>query len=736
MNLEGKKLFFLGVGGMGMLPLALFAAEGGARVEGFDDGLTPRAEGILSRAGIVVHEIPPQKHRCDTIIVSSAVKAEHPVLKNLLSGSSPEVVRRGEFLAQVASSRRLLAVVGSHGKTTTTALLAHLAERENWAADFIIGGLPSGDLMPARNRNDEWLIAEIDESDGTIEAFSPEISLFLNFDWDHADRYRNPEEIHKAWARLASRTTGTVIFPQTADLPFELAGDPSHREANFATGNDFLETNSAAAETTYRIATGKEPQASALVGFPGVWRRQTFHARGNDFAVIEDYAHHPQEVGAFLTWLERQGLPQPLRVFFQPHRFSRTTRFVDEFVQALSQLDEVYLHSIYGAGEKPDSTNDPLAAISSGLAARNIRVKHVANLGDFPERRGTFAFVGAGDANEWAPILAAVDKTDSPVSTLAELSDSLQLSGVYRKNENLGRHTTLRIGGTVGLFARPGSVSELRWLIRTAGLLQVPVVFIGNGSNLLVSDHGFEGVVIHLDGLVWERKQISEDRTLLQVGSGVSLPGLARWAAGEGLSGFSFLEGIPGTVGGGLTMNAGSMGGWVGDLTEWVDAIDPNGRLVSFSADQLSFGYRSCPELEGLCIILAVFRIQGTDRPESIRSEMREYSSRRRNSQPGGPSAGCLFRNPEGDSAGRLLDEAGLKGYRTGSVRISDKHANFIQPDPGATAGDVIEIMAYARDRVLSSHGITLEPEVKFLGKHGMRSVFASETKISDDPVR
>ena len=738
MNLTDQKFFFLGVGGMGMLPLALFVREGGAEVEGLDDGLTPRAETLLRSAGVRLWDSLPASTDCTVLVISSAIRPEHPVLQTVGAGENPPIIlRRGELLAKLAETRRFIAVAGSHGKTTTTALLAHLAVREKWDADFVIGGLPERGLTPARNRGSEWLIAEVDESDGTIEGFSPEISVFLNFDWDHADRYRDPSAMQGAWSRLAERTTGTVIHPQTPAGALEPTWLPDRARVSFDdTAADFLERNGNAADLAFATATGSAPSSSALEGFPGVWRRQTFHARATDFAVVEDYAHHPREVSAFLSWLESQNLPQPLRVFFQPHRFSRTTRFVGEFVEALSGLDEVVLHSIYGAGENPGPGNNPLESIREGLEAGGVRVKRVERLGDFPPHSGTFAFIGAGDANEWAPILAAVEKSPTRVAALADLARRAIDLGTVREQEKLGPHTTMRIGGEAALWVAPGSIAELRWLLRTAHLLEVPVEFVGNGSNLLVSDEGFEGLVVHLGGNPWEGKQVSTDGTSVSVGAGTTMPGMARWAAGQGLEGFSFMEGIPGTIGGGLRMNAGSMGGWMGDLVQQIDAVDAAGRLVSFSRETLSFGYRSCPQLEGLCIIRAVFHICGTDRPENIREKMREFASRRRASQPGGPSAGCLFRNPEGDSAGRLIDAAGLKGQGIGKVRISEKHANFIQPESGAKAAEVVAVMKRARDEVRERFGVTLEPEVKFLGREGFRSIFSEEASRETERAR
>ena len=726
MNVRGERFFLLGIGGMGMLPLALFLREGGAEVSGWDDALTPRVERLLRGGGVSLAPEPCASSPCGFLIVSSAIAPDHPLRRRLAANDPPPVVlRRGELLARIAADRKLLAVAGSHGKTTTTALLAHLAERAGWAADHVIGGLPGDGLPPARNRGAEWLVAEIDESDGTIDGFSPEVTLFLNFDWDHADRYREAGAIRATWAGLARRTRLAVVHPEPTpgDGAPEWPDSPE-RVAFPVDGADFSATNEAAARAAFAVAAGRSAGADAADGFPGVWRRQTIHVRGGDFAVVEDYAHHPREVAAFLGWLARRDFPGPLRVYFQPHRFSRTTRFAGEFVEALSGLAEVGLHSVYGAGEATAGGGDALARIQTGLEAKGVRVSRIRGLADFSGFGegeaagpvGTFAFVGAGDANEWAGVLAALaGEAGRPVPALLRLAAANLTAGTVRGGEPLDRCSTLRIGGRAAAFAEPDGVAALRWLLRAAGMLGIPVAFLGNGSNLLVSDEGFDGLVVHLNGPAWESAEPVEGGPRISAGAGCSLAGLARFAAKRGLAGFEFLEGIPGTVGGGLRMNAGAMGGWIGDRTVGVEALDPTGKPVRFDRSDLSFGYRSCPGLEGLCIIRAVF--EGTTRqdPEVIRERMREYSIRRRGSQPGGASAGCMFRNPEGDSAGRLIDSAGLKGYRLGRVRVSEKHANFLLSDKDASAADVLAVLSEIRERVRLHSGVLLEPEVRFL---------------------
>lgn len=704
---------------MGMLPLAIFLREGGAVVEGWDDSLTPGTERILLDAGVVLRNPGTGKFECDFLVYSSAVRQDHPAFRNR-GGGEKACLRRGELLARIGASRRLIAVAGSHGKTTTTAMIAWMARNGDLPIDWIIGGLPNGDFPSAANRGSDWLVAEIDESDGTIEGFYPEVTLFVNFDWDHADRYASREEMYGAWERLACRTSSALCYPGDDEALTSWSESVRREVFTPSPDGDFLATNAAAARMALRATGMSFREDDPMEGFPGVWRRQTVHLKTEGVAVVEDYAHHPAEVRALLSWIPRESFPEPLRIYFQPHRFTRTTRFAGEFVQALKQMDFVGLHAVYGAGEA--AAGDPLQIIRSGLQREGVRVEEFRYLEDFEgfggsgEPRGTYAFVGAGDANEWAPVLAALCRADSAVEALAELAVRQIGASFIQRYAPLKGLTTLKIGGNASLLAKPPSEAALRWLLRIAHLMAVPVAVVGNGSNLLVADEGFDGLVIHLEASVWDERYLAPDGGRIVASAGVSLPSLSRWAASRGLAGFEFMEGIPGTVGGGLRMNAGSMGGWMADIIDRVEGIDSKGRALSFSKTELDFGYRSCPRLEGICIIRAVFTSTRAEDPDGIRSRMRQYASRRRASQPGGASAGCLFRNPEGDSAGRLIDAAGLKGTRVGGVEVSRKHGNFVLPDRTATASDVVELMEKIRSTVAEKFGISLEPEVKFLG--------------------
>ncbi len=281
-------------------------------------------------------------------------------------------------------------------------------------------------------------------------------------------------------------------------------------------------------------------------------------------------------------------------------------------------------------------------------------------------------------------------------------------------DEPLSEHTTFEIGGPADLYVMPEDIDELRDVIDLCREKDLPFFVLGRGSDLLVSDEGYRGVIVGLaDGLTG----VDVDEKEMTCEAGVTLKEAAEMACELGLTGLEFACGIPGTVGGACFMNAGAYDGCMADVIESVRVITPEGDVKQYGVDELDFGYRqSRIRNEGLIVLSATFKLHHGD-PEDIRAKMDDLTARREEKQPlDKPSAGSTFKRPEGHFAGKLISDAGLQGYQVGGAAVSTKHAGFVVNLGGATAADVRAVIEHVQDEVERQYGVRLEPEVRFLG--------------------
>lgn len=278
----------------------------------------------------------------------------------------------------------------------------------------------------------------------------------------------------------------------------------------------------------------------------------------------------------------------------------------------------------------------------------------------------------------------------------------------------LAEHTTFRIGGPARLFAEPADVAELAAMVAYASSRQLPLLVLGKGSNLLVSDDGFDGLVLHLGRNLAEIRPEGPGRLYAQAGAELSR--LCKVAQEQSLSGLEFAFGIPGSVGGAIYMNAGAYGGEVGERLLWADCIDPQGQLHRLPGEELAFSYRHSLFAEnGWVVAGGCFALTPGQR-EQIGAAMEAVFARRREKQPlEYPSAGSTFKRPSGAFAAALIDQCGLKGRRVGGAMVSPKHAGFIVNDQNATCRDVLALIGQVRQTVQEQTGYLLECEVKFV---------------------
>ena len=297
-------------------------------------------------------------------------------------------------------------------------------------------------------------------------------------------------------------------------------------------------------------------------------------------------------------------------------------------------------------------------------------------------------------------------------SVFAKFCEDLGLS--FKLNEPMKNHTGFKTGGNADIFIEVGDTHSLSALSETAKALQVPVFILGKGSNLLVSDKGIEGAVVSLSGL----SEIKIEGENVTAGAGASLTALCVAVAKEGLHGLEFAYGIPGTVGGGLFMNAGAYGGEMADVVTSAKFITPDGNEGTIEKSQMDLGYRtSCFKQNGNVITNVSFKLKKGNKTE-ILNKMNELMGKRRDKQPlEYPSAGSTFKRPEGNFAGALIEECGLKGKSVGGAEVSQKHAGFVINENGATTDDILNLMELIKNTVRENKGVELEPEVIFVGR-------------------
>jgi UDP-N-acetylenolpyruvoylglucosamine reductase len=295
-----------------------------------------------------------------------------------------------------------------------------------------------------------------------------------------------------------------------------------------------------------------------------------------------------------------------------------------------------------------------------------------------------------------------------------ELTSRLFPETVIRLNEPLARRTTLRVGGRADVFVEPASEADLQSILGFCAENRLRFFVLGRGSNLLVRDGGFRGIVISLAHPCFS--QITVAGTDLNCGAGARLKAVALEAKRHSLSGLEFFEGIPGSVGGALRMNAGAMGGTTFENVKSVRLMASDGTIRECAPSEMRVQYRACDTLKSHIALSAVFQCRPGDRKE-IEQRMHEFSKKRWDSQPAAPSAGCMFKNPITIPAGRLIDELGLKGTRIGGAMVSLEHGNFIVTDGSATARQVQELIELIRARARSERSIELETEVQIIGE-------------------
>ena len=763
------RIYLLGAGGCGMSGLGHLLLDLGHPVAGSDlleneESRQLRARGATIALGHAREHILREKP--GLVVYSSAVPADNPERRAALEAGIA-TCRRAHLLADLLKRKRGVCVAGMHGKTTTSALLAFALDRLQTHPSFAVGSLVPQLAHHARFDPDgEFFVVETDESDGTLSAFHPETAIVLNVDEEHLDYFADLEAVCREFRQFARQATGWVLWcaddPRLADV---VAGCAKTLSYGYAPGADYrvelaepspagpavteafmsrfkvwhqgqclgefpldrlqgeknVSNAAAVVAWLHQHGFGASEIAAAIRPFRGAARRQQRLYQGPEAMVIDDYGHHPREIVATLQALKPAN-GRRLLVAFQPHRYTRTQHLMREFSGCFGLADRLWLAEIYPASEKPipGVTSQVLA---EAIRARGQAVQYVPEVDHLAaavkaalEPGDTVLFLGAGDITRAARILAAGLRAGQAAVTAriyAGLTRLLTPGTVLRRDEPMSKHTTFRVGGPAEFYVEPVSEEDLGKLLAFCAAQQVPCRVIGRGSNLLVRDGGLRGVVVCLaapfGGIEIQGRQV-------RCGAGARLREVVMAAKNHELGGLDFLEGIPGSVGGAMRMNAGAMGRQFYQVVERVRYLDRNGAAHECPAADLPVAYRGCPFFRDHIALEAVLTGVPTPKPE-IEAKLAESNHQRWTSQPAAPSAGCVFKNPPNASAGQVIDELGLKKLRAGGALVSPVHANFIVNDGHATARDVLDLIEKVRGIVRSRAGLELETEVEIVGE-------------------
>lgn len=744
------RVHLIGVAGSGMSGLARLLIQMGHHVSGSDRVTSGETERL--RALGLDFSTPHSAEAVngvDAVIYSSAIRETNPALAEALARGIA-TFRRAECLAAILHTKSGVIVSGTHGKTTTSSMIAHILRQSDIMPSHYVGAeIPVLGSNAEWNEDGEYLVAEGDESDGTLALYHPRHTIVLNVEEEHLDHYtRGIVQIREVFGKLLSQTSGTVVYcGECAEASQLCAGREGAMSYGWAdadwTATDILEqigtvsfTVNLKGEELGRVqlgipglhnvlnALGAIAIATncgidfalmnrALGSFAGAKRRFETKHFTKRFRVVDDYGHHPTEVAATLQTARSYDRKRVV-VLFQPHRYSRTQALANDFGKALQAADLVFVTDVYAASEDPIpgvSGQTIVDAIHANGATKAVFVPDLGSahheVGNALQEGDLFLTLGAGNVHE---------PGNKIVRDLKVLEEIISETGVkaIKLYEPMSRHSTMRIGGPAQFWIEPSEFTQFAEAVSFCKARGIPVRIVGRGSNLLVRDGGIRGAVIHPSGGAFTAITVAGET--ITAGAGVRFKKVASVAREHRIGGFEWMEGIPGNVGGGLRMNAGAMGIETFDQVTSVTFLDEDGEVRTRQRSEIEASYRSVPELRRNYALQATF-VGVAASLEDIQEKLDESRHHRNTTQPKAASAGCTFKNPAECGAGRLIDEMGLKESGVGKAEVSLEHGNFLVNRGKARASDVLTLIEQIKTKARDERGIELETEVQILGE-------------------
>ncbi len=770
-----KHIHLIGIGGAGLSAIAQVLLDKGYTVSGSDRVASPLFNAITNAgARTYLDHAAEQIKGADIVLRSSAIPDDNPEVLAALAQGIP-VLKRAEFLGELTDGKQTIAIAGSHGKTTTTAMLVWMLSKLNQDPSYIVGGVLKQFACNAHAGSSQYFVIEADEYDNMFLGLSPTIGIITNIEHDHPDFFPTEKDYLDAFQAfveriqpnglallciddpLTQKLTDVItksgirvltygVSPQANYQADQIHLDGvQHRFSLKKRDEDgrILELGSqtlvlpgkhnvlnatAALAVIDQLGLPMDKAMSALQSFTGTQRRFEVLGEADGITIIDDYGHHPTQLMVTLKAAQQRYPGKRIWAVWQPHTYTRTLALADDFTRALKLADRVLVLPVYAAREKNPgySAEQFIAKLPQGQAAFSQNLQSAAQtLLKTLQPDDVVIFFSAGDAVELSQAVMSALKRKTNVDQAANnpsksiLFDELRAVFGTKMHENvkMANFTTARVGGPVPALITIFTLEELTMAAQLLWRNSTPFIVLGSGSNILVSDEGLDAVVLHNRAHNVKIDTASEVPTIYAE-SGAILSSVARQSALRGLSGLEWAAPVPGTVGGAVYGNAGAHGADMAANLKMAEILHKINGIENWPVEKLAYQYRSSLlKREKIpCVILSgTFCMVRSSREEAW-EKINAFQSHRRETQPPGASMGSVFKNPPGDYAGRLIETAGLKGRRVGRAMISPQHANFIVNLEGATAQDIWHLIKIAQETVRDKFSISLEPEIEMLG--------------------
>lgn len=743
MNVPWTRVHFTGIGGVGMAGVAHILLDLGVAVSGTDEKDSELLQSLLTRgAKVAIGHDASLVNGSELLVYSSAIQPDNPELQEAGRRAIP-IIRRGEFLAELAKLFPMVVCIGgSHGKTTTSAMLSHILREAGMEPGWMIGGMVNGVARNGGAGAGTILVTEVDESDTTQALMKSNYAIVTNIEDDHSWSVGGIEALEDCFRTFGFRADSLFTWSTEATRRI-FAGHP---ECNYLSDDDIqddmkvgvpghfnLVNGLLAASVAIRIGVAPDKAFEALRSFKGVQRRMSirYETPDKNCVVLEDYAHHPTELHATMVAIRENWPEHRLIVVFQPHRFERIKHYAVDFARELSGAFATVVVAPFSAWVEDEEVADPMDIFNAVTTIRGYYTDELPEMAHYleeygvidPNEKTVYAIIGAGDINKAIPGIVnsiCARYMEDRIGKLKEMLITVRIE----HNKPWSDLTTLGVGRAAPWVAYVDSTDDLEILCSEASNFGIPVNAIGNGSNIVGTDEETDTLWIKLEGEAFEKLVFSYHDII--VGAAVPLRKLIMEMIKNDCCPpeLAPLAWIPGQLGGAVRVNAGAHGANMAKLVEHLCGYLPDGTVWMQDSSSMKWGYRNVEGVPRGTILTSFVLRRG---PKGSGAEAMEVlnntKAKRGETQPSGRSAGCIFRNPDGNSAGRLIDSCGLRGLRLNGCYISDVHANFLMAEPGSSSKDFVDLTMMVQQTVFRNTGIVLNCEVNFIGPNDSQRI-------------